>query len=81
MILKDLRDTSSNQYELMIVTIKHIAKLPEHDIYETFCGTSRDDELFRECDYYPVAKWETKKGLGDVAYLSVMVIHEESEGA
>ena len=83
MTLKELRSVSSNQYELLVVTVKHILEysVPEHDIHEVICGTSRDDEVFAECDYYPVAKWEIKIGEAKtIPYLSVLVIHEESKG-
>ena len=73
MTLKELRGTSANPYDVMIVTVKNVANLQEH---ETICGLTNEVEMFLDVDNYPVTAWEIKIGLGGVPYLSVQIVHE-----
>lgn len=81
MILKELRDTSKFSYQVINVTVKNIAKKPEHDIRESFTVMISDDEMFREIDYLPVLNWsitineEERRGI-----LNVIVINDLEKG-
>ena len=81
MILKELRDTSKFAYQVINVTVKNIAKKPEHDIRESFTVMISDDEMFREIDYLPVLNWSiTFDKEEERAIINVTVIADLEKG-